>query len=179
VKASTSRKPKYFGEQRPRLAYDPFGMASGPAVDGRGSYRAVLRRLLHRRRHHRRPATNGSFREWIEGVARLRQLQPPHDVPRHQWRQFVEDCLSFMASEQLADRAAQLGWDGMALFGCRRNYPLSYLGKAGLLWHVNGGRIIELHRDWAVIDRPVNRSQRVFYRRDVDEVKAALPWSRW
>jgi hypothetical protein len=84
-----------------------------------------------------------------------------------------------MASEQLADRAAQLGWDGMALFGCRRNYPLSYLGKAGLLWHVNGGRIIELHRDWAVIDRPVNRSQRVFYRRDVDEVKAALPWSRW
>jgi hypothetical protein len=114
-------------------------------------------------------------RDWVEGVACLRQLQPPHDVPRHYWRQFVEDCHAFMASEQLADRAAQLGWDGIALFGCRRNYPLSYL--AGLLWNVNGGRIIELHRDWAVIDRPVNRSQRVFYRRDVDEAKAALPWT--
>jgi hypothetical protein len=42
----------------------------------------------------------------------------------------------------------------MALFGCRPNYPLSYLGKAGLLWQVNGGKVIELHRDWAVIDRP-------------------------
>jgi hypothetical protein len=41
---------------------------------------------------------------------------------------------------------------------------------------VNGGRIIELHRDWAVVDRPVNRSQSVFYRRDVDRAKIALPW---
>jgi hypothetical protein len=41
---------------------------------------------------------------------------------------------------------------------------------------VNGGRIIELHRDWAVIDRPVNRSQSIFYRRDVDPEKIALPW---
>jgi hypothetical protein len=82
-----------------------------------------------------------------------------------------------MASEQLVHRAVQLGWDAMALFGCRPNYPLSYLGQAGLLWHVNGGRIIELHRDWAVIDRPINRSQRVFYRRDLDEAKAALPWA--
>jgi hypothetical protein len=64
----------------------------------------------------------------------------------------------------------------MALFGCRRNYPLSYLGEAGLLWHVNGGRIIELHRDWAVIDRLVNRSQRMFYRRDVDQDTITLPW---
>jgi hypothetical protein len=82
-----------------------------------------------------------------------------------------------MASEQLVHRAVQLGWDAMALFGCRPNYPLSYLGQAGLLWHVNGGRIIELHRDWAVIDRPINRSQRVFYRRDAEEAKAALPWT--
>ena len=116
-------------------------------------------------------------REWIEGVARLEQHRPPPDVPRHRWRQFVEDCHAFVASEKLANRAAQLGWHAMALFGCQRNHPLMYLGKAGLLWHVDGGRIIELHRDWAVIDRPVNRSQRVFYRRDVDEAKAALPWT--
>ena len=81
-----------------------------------------------------------------------------------------------MNSEQLAHRAAELGWNAMALFGCWPNHPVSYLGKAGLLWHVNGGRIIELHRDWAVIDRPVNRSQSIFYRRDVDPEKIALPW---
>src|SRR5262249_10923635 len=86
------------------------------------------------------------------------------DVPRHRWHQFVQDCHAFMASEQVASRAAQLGWDAIALFGCQPNYPLMYLGKAGLLWQVSGGRIIELHRDCAVIDRSVNRSQRIFYR---------------
>jgi hypothetical protein len=115
-------------------------------------------------------------REWVEGVARLEQHRPAADVPRHRWRQFVDDCNGFLNSPE-AERAAHLGWHTIALFGCKPNYPLSYLGEAGLLWHVNGGRIVELYRDWAVIDRPVNRSQRVFYRRDVDEAKAALPWT--
>jgi hypothetical protein len=114
-------------------------------------------------------------REWVEGVARLEQHRPPADVPRHRWRQIVDDCNGFLNSPQ-AERAAQLGWDATALFGCRPNHPLSYLGDAGLLWHVNGGRIIELHRDWAVIDRPVNTSQSVFYRRDVKQEKITLPW---
>jgi hypothetical protein len=114
-------------------------------------------------------------REWVEGVTRLEQNRPPPDVPRHRWRQFVEDCHAFLRSEQLATRAAQLGWDALGLFGCCRN-PLMYLGKAGLLWQVSGGKIIELHRDWAVIDRPVHRSQSIFYRRDVDPQKIMLPW---
>ena len=112
----------------------------------------------------------------MEGVARLEQDRPPPDVPRHRWAQVVKDCHAFLNSPE-AERAAQLGWRTIELFGCKPNYPLSYLGEAGLLWHVNGGRIVELHRDWAVIDRPVNRSQRVFYRRDVDQEKVALPWN--
>ena len=116
-------------------------------------------------------------REWVEGVARLEQHRPPAGVPLHRWRQFIEDCRAFVNGERLASRAAELGWNAAALFGCWPNYPLSYLGKAGLLWHLNGGRIIELHRTWAVIDRPVNKSRRVFYRRDVDRGKIALPWT--
>jgi len=115
-------------------------------------------------------------RDWVEGVARLEQHQPPADVPRHRWRQFVEDCNAFLRSEQLASRAAQLGWDAASLFACRRHFPLAYLNEAGLLWALNGGKIVELHRDWAVIDRPVNRSQSTFSRRDVDE-KIVLPWT--
>jgi hypothetical protein len=65
----------------------------------------------------------------------------------------------------------------MQLFGCKPRYPLSYLGEAGLLWHVNGGKIIELHRTWAVIDDPVNRSQGVFYRRDIAKERLMLPWT--
>jgi hypothetical protein len=56
------------------------------------------------------------------------------------------------APESLAERASRLGWDAMALFGCAPKRPLDYSGSAGLLWAINGGRLVELHRDWAVID---------------------------
>ena len=59
----------------------------------------------------------------------------------------------------------------MSLFGCAPKRPLDYSGSAGLLWALNGGRLVQLHRDWAVIDVPVNRSERVFYRRNVDVAK--------
>ena len=85
-------------------------------------------------------------------------------------------CHAFLNSPE-ADRAAQLGWRTIELFGCKPNYPLSYLGEAGLLWHVNGGRIVEVHRDWAVVDRQVNGSPRTFSRRNLDPEKAALPWT--
>ena len=50
------------------------------------------------------------------------------------------DCNNFLTSnENWAERAAKLGWDAPALFGCRRNRPLDYLGDAGLLWFINGG----------------------------------------
>jgi hypothetical protein len=113
--------------------------------------------------------------DWVKGVGQLDYQSPLADVPRHRWRQFVDDCTNFVSSSW-AERAAALGWDAVALFGCRRNHPLSYLNSAGLLWALNGGRLIELHRDWAVIDLPVNRSQRIFSRRSV-EAGIILPWT--
>jgi hypothetical protein len=88
----------------------------------------------------------------------------------------VKDCHAFLNSPD-AEHAARLGWRTIELFGCKPNHPLSYLGEAGLLWRVEGGSIVELHQDWAVIDRPVNRSSRTFSRRNFDPEKAALPWT--
>ena len=97
--------------------------------------------------------------DWVEGVARLNYFRPPTDILRHRWHQFVSDCQSFMnSSENWAERAAELGWDARALFGCHRNYPLMHLGSAGLLWAMNGGKLVELHRDWAVIELPVKQT---------------------
>ena len=91
--------------------------------------------------------------EWVEGVARLDPDLPPNDVPRHRWRQFVDDCKRFLSSsENWAERADQLRWDAMALFGCAPKRPLYYSGSAGLLWAIHGGRLLELHRKWAIID---------------------------
>jgi hypothetical protein len=58
----------------------------------------------------------------------------------------------------IRDRVVQ---GAMALFGCTPKRPLDYSGSAGLLWAINGGRLRELHRNWAIIDVPVNRSQRI------------------
>jgi hypothetical protein len=116
---------------------------------------------------------------WCDGVARLGHHCPFPDIPAHRWRQFLSDCNNFLASEHnWAERAAQLGWDALVLFGCRRSRALSHLGGAGLLWVINGGRLIELHRDWAVIELAVNGSRRIFERRRVDAAKFTLPWSK-
>jgi hypothetical protein len=117
--------------------------------------------------------------EWIAGVASLENRDPPSDVPRHRWRQFVDDCRTFLrSSENWGGRAARLGWDTRALFGCAPIRPLDYSGSAGLLWAINGGRLLELHRDWAVIDVPLQTRQRIFSRRNVDPAKIILPWAQ-
>jgi hypothetical protein len=91
----------------------------------------------------------------------------------------VDDCKNFLSSpEKWAERAAGLGWDAMALFGCAPKRPLDHFGSAGLLWAIKGGRLIELHRDWAVIGLPLQRTQRIHYRRNVDPAKISLPWNR-
>ena len=94
-------------------------------------------------------------------------------VPQHRWRQFVDDCNTFLSSK-LAERAAQLGWDAWALFGCCRDRPGG--AGTGLLWAVNGGRVAEIHRDWAGIELSPNGSQRVFDRRRAVATNVALPW---
>src|SRR5258708_6356083 len=36
-----------------------------------------------------------------------------------------------------------------AIAECLMARPLDYSGRAGLIWAMNGGRLVELHRDWA------------------------------
>ena len=115
---------------------------------------------------------------WIDGVERLQYHRPMTGVPQHRWRQFIDDCNNFLSSKQ-AERAAELGWNARHLFGSRRDRPLMHPGGAGLLWAINGGRLVELHRDWAVIELPANGSRRVFERRRVDAGNVTLPWIEW
>jgi hypothetical protein len=114
---------------------------------------------------------------WTMGVAALGRRSPPTDVQPHRWECFVDDCVRFLAAEENgAERAATLGWDELSLFAARTR-PLDHQGSAGLLWHVNGGRIVELHRDWAVIERAEDRSRRVYHRRRPDPRNVTLPWT--
>jgi hypothetical protein len=60
------------------------------------------------------------------------------------------------------------------LFSCRRDRPGG--PGTGLLWAVNGGRVVEIHRDWALIELAGNGSQRVFDRRRAVAANVTLPW---
>jgi hypothetical protein len=116
--------------------------------------------------------------QWLEGVQRLDYLRSPPAVPPIRWQLFLGDCHCFLSSsEKWAERAAALGWNALDLFGCHRTRPLEHLGNAGLLWAINGGKLAELHRDWAVIERGNDKSRQIFHRRRQDEAMVTFPWA--
>jgi hypothetical protein len=122
--------------------------------------------------------SRGIVQQWIEGVLRLDYVRSLPAVPAIRWHLFLADCHGFLSSsENWAERAAALGWNALALFGCHRTRPLEHLGSAGLLWAINGGRLIELHRDWAVIERRQDHVRQVHQRRNQDTAKVTLPWA--
>jgi hypothetical protein len=48
---------------------------------------------------------------WVDGIARLESHRVPKEVPAHRWRQFINDCYTFLlAKENWAERAAGHGW---------------------------------------------------------------------
>jgi hypothetical protein len=115
--------------------------------------------------------------QWEYGVARLDYNRPPAGIPPIRWRQLINDCHKFLAAdENWAERATILGWDAFALFGCHRSRPLEHLGSAGLLWAIDGGKLVELHRDWAVIERQQDKARQIYHRRRQDEAHVTLPW---
>jgi len=86
------------------------------------------------------------------------------------------DGVSFwiIAIGSWGQRAAKL--DVVTLFGCRRTRPLEHMASAGLLWAVNGGWLVQLIRDWAVIERLGERSRHIHHRRAAPAANVALPW---
>jgi hypothetical protein len=78
------------------------------------------------------------------------------------------------STENWTERAAELGWSDLQLFGCCLR-PLERFGSAGLLWAVSDGRLVELRRDWAVIERASDRSRHVHYRERPKAVDITLP----
>jgi len=72
-------------------------------------------------------------------------------------------------------RAAALGWGPLNLFGCDRERPFARVDHMGLLWFVNGGRIVELHRDRAIIETEPGAHQS-YRRRPVPAGRVALAW---
>jgi hypothetical protein len=112
-------------------------------------------------------------RAWAEGFARLSPDRPPADMPPRRWLRFVDDVGLFLDSPFCAVAAA-LGWGPLDLFGCDRDRPFARIDQAGLLWLLNGGKLIALAERTPAIERQTGSRQT--YRRKPSELSRVLAW---
>jgi hypothetical protein len=89
-------------------------------------------------------------RAWAEGFVRLHPDRPPGDVPPPRWLRFVDDVGLFLDSPFCA-AAVALGWGPYDLFGCDRERPFARIDDLGLLWLLDGGRLLALTANTATI----------------------------
>jgi hypothetical protein len=116
----------------------------------------------------------GAPRAWAEALARLDPTRPPRDMSAKRWLRFIDDCGRFL-DDGWAARAAAFGWEPLHLFGCDRNRWYARLDHLGLLWRVNGGRMVELHRDRAIIELK-SGARHCFRCRRLEVGRAVLAW---
>ena len=116
----------------------------------------------------------GAPRDWAEALARLDPAQRPAGVSPSRWLQFIDDCGRFLDAGW-ADRAAALGWGPLDLFGCDRDCPFARIDHAGLLWLLNGHKLVALTRDTATIETSTGARQ-TYYRRSIEAGRVVLAW---
>jgi hypothetical protein len=98
----------------------------------------------------------GVPRAWAEGFARLDPNCPPLD-------------------DGWAGKAAAFGWGPLDLCGCSREHPFPRIDHAGLLWLLNGDRLLALSEITATIETRVGA--RWMVRRCSDRPDhLVLPW---
>jgi hypothetical protein len=90
------------------------------------------------------------LKDWDRGVQRLDIDRPVEGVSLGRWRTFVTDAARFLAGP-FAEQASALGWNALDLFGCDASRPLARLDQAGLIWLLNGKRLVALTAEMAVI----------------------------
>ena len=112
-------------------------------------------------------------RQWGEGFARLDPDRSPADVPSRRWLRLVTDVALFLDSAFCATAAA-LGWGPLDLFGCDRDRPFARIDQAGLLWLLNGDRLLAVSEDAVVIETRAG-ARRVF-RRKPNAAGRVLVW---
>jgi len=116
---------------------------------------------------------DGIPRTWAEGFARLDPDRPPGDMPLKRWQRFVGDVGLFLDSPFCAV-AASLGWGPYDLFGCNRERPFARIDQAGLLWLLNGTKLIALTENTATIETPAGARQT--WRRMPGDPGRVLAW---
>jgi hypothetical protein len=107
-------------------------------------------------------------------LARLEPSKPPADVPPRRWVAFIDDCGRFLDG-RWAERAVALGWGPLDLFGCDRHRPWARIDHQGLLWLINGNRLVVLGAETAIIET-VSGARQTYHRGAAQPGHVVLPW---
>ena len=68
-----------------------------------------------------------------------------------------------------------LGWGARELFGADGRAPFGRVDRAGLLWLLNGNRLVALTANTAIIETATGARQ-TYYRTHVGSDRIALAW---
>ena len=120
----------------------------------------------------RSPCSSSVPREWADGIALLRPMSRPRDVPARRWETFKADTLSFI--ENWASTAAAMEWVATDIWGCHPEVPFARIEYAGLLWLLNGDEIVALTSYTATIRTRTGARQT--YRRRTRPPGTVLAW---
>ena len=118
-------------------------------------------------------SANNPPQSWIEGVAKLDAERVPGDVPPRRWRQFIYEAARFLEGG-FAAQAAALDWDALDLFGCDQMRPFARIDNAGLVWLLNGDRLVALTERSARIEAKSGAT--LTYYRKPGETGRVLAW---
>lgn len=79
-----------------------------------------------------------------------------------------------MFLDRWATYASALGWGPHDLFGCNRDRPFARIDQSGLLWLLNGAKLVALSEDAAGIE--TRTGERHAYRRKPNQPGSVLAW---
>jgi hypothetical protein len=100
---------------------------------------------------------------------------PLGDTPPKRWAQLIEDVATFIA-DGWAEKAHALSWTAFDLIGCDRDRPFARIDQQGLLWTLNGRKLVALTAETATIASC--SGARLTYRRKPGRIGRMLPWPR-
>ena len=110
--------------------------------------------------------------DWHTGVAALQWLKPPEGFTAERWRVLQLDAAQLL--EDWGPELVRLGWSDTDVWGICPVLPGCAVHRYGLAVCINGGWVIELTVDAAVIQR--RGAARLTYRRQGLE-GAVVVWS--
>lgn len=127
-------------------------------------------------RNHHGTVDDGVPPDWSSGLAKLRSMRQPSDIPLQRWLAILKAATIFQA--KWAATAAKLGWTVEQVFGVHYAAPTKRFDAAGLLMSLAGPDtiLVELTADQAIFEVGRMRARQTLHRSLIFSHEQRLLW---